>query len=309
MLKYVVAFLALFIVIGSIYILGPENLFSNNSTVNKTSVNETNVTRLAYPLNWTEGKIHIRYACIVDTDCGLDGPTDYFCWRGFIVLDHINYTCLKPATPNATCYVSAKREYIDWCRENEMCVYGKNICQPKISCEDGIMNQNESGIDCGGPCKPCPSCHDGIQNGDELGIDCGGICGDCEPYCESNESCGIPRWSRPYCLFGDDGVEHVFADYLTFECRNPGKPTSFCKNYRIRRLVDYCGPTNPCVNGLCYDDEDSPYNYKHGGHYGNRMPSLVDQYKCEPGQACSSDSRIIRTCIGDNCYDIKVPNN
>lgn len=49
------------------------------------------------------------------------------------------------------------------------------------SCNDGIMNQGETEIDCGGPnCQPCvdatATCSDGIQNGDETGIDFGGSC-------------------------------------------------------------------------------------------------------------------------------------
>ena len=47
------------------------------------------------------------------------------------------------------------------------------------SCSDGIKNQGETGIDCGGPCPACtngPTCSDGIQNGDEEGVDCGGSC-------------------------------------------------------------------------------------------------------------------------------------
>ncbi|MCB9263727.1 MAG: zinc metalloprotease [Lewinellaceae bacterium] len=48
-------------------------------------------------------------------------------------------------------------------------------CPPCASCNDGIQNGNETGIDCGGPdCPPCASCNDGIQNGNETGIDCGG---------------------------------------------------------------------------------------------------------------------------------------
>ena len=49
------------------------------------------------------------------------------------------------------------------------------------TCADGIMNQDETGIDCGGKyCLPCNNCFDGIQNQDETGIDCGGsIC--CTP--------------------------------------------------------------------------------------------------------------------------------
>lgn len=48
------------------------------------------------------------------------------------------------------------------------------------TCTDGIQNQDETGVDCGGTCDPCPTCSDGIQNGEETGIDCGGA--DC-PAC------------------------------------------------------------------------------------------------------------------------------
>ena len=47
------------------------------------------------------------------------------------------------------------------------------------SCNDGQQNQDETGIDCGGPCDACSTCHDGIQNQNETGIDCGGPCSAC----------------------------------------------------------------------------------------------------------------------------------
>ena len=49
------------------------------------------------------------------------------------------------------------------------------------SCSDGIQNQGETGVDCGGPCPACPTCGDGIQNQGETGIDCGGPCPACPP--------------------------------------------------------------------------------------------------------------------------------
>ncbi len=56
-------------------------------------------------------------------------------------------------------------------------------CPP--ACDDGIMNGDETGIDCGGAtCPACPTCTDGMQNGDETGIDCGGSCPDaCSNLC------------------------------------------------------------------------------------------------------------------------------
>lgn len=84
-----------------------------------------------------------------------------------------------------------------------------------VSCEDGVQDQGEDGVDCStppeppkegqvakppGPCsKPCPTCRDGIQNGDETGPDCGGSCKDmCECYngvkdsFEDGVDCGGP---------------------------------------------------------------------------------------------------------------------
>ena len=59
------------------------------------------------------------------------------------------------------------------------------------TCSDGIKNQDETGVDCGGVCQPCPdqdqnlpsveTCSDGIKNQDETGVDCGGVCQPCLP--------------------------------------------------------------------------------------------------------------------------------
>lgn len=48
------------------------------------------------------------------------------------------------------------------------------------SCSDGLHNQGEEGIDCGGPCSnACPTCVDGIVNQNEESVDCGGPCPAC----------------------------------------------------------------------------------------------------------------------------------
>ena len=59
-------------------------------------------------------------------------------------------------------------------------------CTSCLSCNDGILNQDEENIDCGGSCLVCPTCSDGIPNQDETGVDCGGsLCGPC-PSCSDN---------------------------------------------------------------------------------------------------------------------------
>jgi hypothetical protein len=59
--------------------------------------------------------------------------------------------------------------------EYQLCHYTENP-----SCFDGIKNCHSGSceilIDCGGPCAPCPTCSDGIRNQGEHGVDCGGPC-------------------------------------------------------------------------------------------------------------------------------------
>jgi len=49
---------------------------------------------------------------------------------------------------------------------------------PPCQCTNGVLDQNEVGLDCGGVCPAC-HCSDGVYNHDEQGIDCGG--GECPP--------------------------------------------------------------------------------------------------------------------------------
>ncbi len=70
-------------------------------------------------------------------------------------------------------------------------------CSACPTCTDGIQNQGETGVDCGGPCSACPTCSDGIQNQGELGVDCGGPCSACAASSElynvivNNSNAGI----------------------------------------------------------------------------------------------------------------------
>jgi len=103
-------------------------------------------------------------------------------------------TCL-PCSPGSPCNVASD------CLSG-VCASGN--CQPP-TCSDGVKNDSETGVDCGGPpnCQRCPagqgcqistdcrsgvcwagvceapSCADGFKNGDEVGEDCGGSCGAC----------------------------------------------------------------------------------------------------------------------------------
>jgi hypothetical protein len=96
---------------------------------------------------------------------------------------------------------------------------GFSVACTAPTCSDGIQNQGETGIDCGGPCAPCaPSCSDGIQNQDETGVDCGGVCPAC-PTCndgiqnqgENGIDCGGPCAACPV-LCTDLGFENMASN-------------------------------------------------------------------------------------------------
>jgi hypothetical protein len=133
-----------------------------------------------------------------------------------------------------------------------------------LTCSDGVQNENETGIDCGGPnCDPCESgedcidnsdcqsgvcadgicqpstCSDGVQNGNETGIDCGGP--DCDP-CTSGED----------CLVNSDCQSGVCAGGI---CQTP---TCFDSVQNGNETgVDCGGDCDPCTSGEdCIDNSD-----------------------------------------------------
>ena len=104
-----------------------------------------------------------------------------------------------------------------------MLCQGDDTCSEDPLCTNGMQDNGETDVDCGGPCGPTcevdescnndtdcvgnycdadmtcdqPTCDDGEQNGDETDVDCGGACG---PTCEGGEHClGNPDCVDDYC--------------------------------------------------------------------------------------------------------------
>ena len=109
------------------------------------------------------------------------------------------------------------------CASGNCDVGASNVCLAAASCNDGMQNQDETGVDCGGmTCSPCPdgegcqqasdcqsgncdvggsdacvpagqpTCTDGVQNQDETDVDCGGAtCGPCAEgqACQRHADC------------------------------------------------------------------------------------------------------------------------
>ncbi len=70
--------------------------------------------------------------------------------------------------------------------ETGLYVLSTSVSLPTTKCGNGVQDDFEEDVDCGGFCEPCgtpppaPTCDDGIQNQDETAVDCGGtVCNPC----------------------------------------------------------------------------------------------------------------------------------
>ncbi|MFT4702621.1 MAG: hypothetical protein ACI81R_000307 [Bradymonadia bacterium] len=123
------------------------------------------------------------------------------------------------------------------------------------TCDDGVMNGDEEGIDCGGAdCDACPdpTCEDGVLNGDEEGIDCGG---------ESCDACEVEANCEDGLMNGDEegidcGGESCDACEVEANCEDGvmnGDETGVdCGG----DTCDECIATATCEDGLMNGDEE-----------------------------------------------------
>lgn len=88
-------------------------------------------------------------------------------------LDHLKPEAIRGCHYRPTCFDLIRNQ-------DEEGVDCGGPCPPCPTCDDNIRNQGEEGVDCGGPCAPCSECFDGIQNQGEEGVDCGGPCPPCK---------------------------------------------------------------------------------------------------------------------------------
>ncbi|MBN2052677.1 hypothetical protein JW756_04190 [Candidatus Woesearchaeota archaeon] len=155
-------------------------------------------------------------------------------------------------------------------------------CDACSSCNDSIQNQGEEGLDCGAPCEnPCPNCFDNIKNQNESDVDCGGHCVACEggKSCLKNKDCESLRCEYMTCTFAscDDSIKN--QGELGIDCEGPC--TKLCGNCtdKIQNAgedgVDCGGKCKPCPG--CND------NQKNGGETlvdcgGNCRKCLIHDY-------------------------------
>jgi len=100
------------------------------------------------------------------------------------------------------------------------------------TCFDGIANQREEGVDCGGPCEePC-----GVT-------------------CHNDTECGDVHYNPSICR-----EESVFKVLVSYTCDDPGTPESSCKIKRDYEFVEKCLRHKPCTEAEFCDITDDVRN-------------------------------------------------
>lgn len=122
-------------------------------------------------------------------------------------------------------------------------------CEVCPTCDDGLINGDETGIDCGGPdCEPCTcecDCTNGVADGYETYIDCGGP--NCEP-CESS----ISWFSTGFPYTGDDVASCTLGDPTLVITGQSS--TGAVVTITLTEPADGWEPSNFAVNSLSLTD-------------------------------------------------------
>lgn len=193
------------------------------------------------------------------------------------------------------------------------------------TCEDGVQNNAETDIDCGGPnCPPCnadascqgasdcvsgvcsegicqaPSCDDHIYNGEESDIDCGGPdCGLCDigQSCRANSDCASRACHEHTCVecFEDDHcpIDQACSEDNKCFCQDSRTIDDICADASAQcgEVLDVCGQPVQCAR--CSGDTLCENNLCVG---------CITSDDCE-GLFCDTDSNICIQCLSDNDCD------
>jgi len=151
------------------------------------------------------------------------------------------------------------------------------------TCNNGEWDDNEDGVDCGGPCPDeCDDdCFNDEKDNDETDVDCGGR--DCRP-CENYEDCLTDRdCESGFCMgYNDDRCTSDFDRYI-YECRQP-RCNDDCLNGDENQID--CGgdcDTCPCADNTDCDDDGSEHCEFNGDIFGEcEVDTCVNDEDCQP---------------------------
>jgi hypothetical protein len=152
-------------------------------------------------------------------------------------------------------------------------------CMPCGHCVNGVFEPElgELWVDCGGECPVCPTCANGILDDGETGIDCGGTCASCESLC-------------------GDGLLNGFEDNI--DCENQGDVT-----------LSGCPFCPSCIDGIfngqevgidCGGPDCAPCCST--GNCGNGIQDGQEFFIDCGGNSCPDCEMLLRYYVGSTGY-------
>ena len=134
-----------------------------------------------------------------------------------------------------------------------------NLLRLKEDCQNGCEILSSTNARCKG-LPPPPTCSDGIKNQDETGIDCGGVCSAQGKKCTKNESCKINSdCQSDYCNPSTKICENApsctnnCSPAGATQCSSPAQQQT-CGNYDTDTCLEWGGTTAcefGCASNIC----------------------------------------------------------
>lgn len=167
--------------------------------------------------------------CLFDIDCGQDMPQGAYCDGKFVKEAYIDYKCLKYLGDEGKCVKRTRETIREWCQEGFECSPGLKKCIPDIG-EEAEEEEKECSGNYG-------LCHNDYAR---------------EEKCVEDTDCGFTTQSKPFC--GESG-NAVFKEIMHV-CVNAGTEHARCETETKTHRIDYCGPTQTCLEGRCIGGEN-----------------------------------------------------
>lgn len=175
------------------------------------------------------------------------------------------------------------------------------------TCDDGIRNQGEDRIDCGGPCPPCDCtadlyCNDGVYCTGEEWCDDYGHCQDGDPIdCDDGFDCTIDSCNEEGLRCDHDPVDELCDNGL------------FCDGVETCRAAQGCVPGTPpcddmisCTINHCNEETDSCEYIPDDGFCDDEVFCNGEEV-CNPTAGCQAGDAVVCDdgidCTTDLCYE------
>ncbi len=154
-----------------------------------------------------------------------------------------------------------------------------------LNCSNGVKDERETDVDCGGRCGFCdlgkkcsinidckinfcnngicssPKCDDSAKNSDESDVDCGGSCKRCQnsKACNANNDCESGFCSFGFCKPQESCLDgKLTAGETDVDCG--GHCPVKCPEGKACNLNDDCADNAQCISSLCKKCSDNDKN-------------------------------------------------